>query len=93
MKPNKTQNSLDSQKIAAHNIIQAGSIYCAQLRAMMAPLFCSVSVLTQLNAVKIKFKRAVEENEIHLSPEIKKKVLEIAQEIFVHDNLQLNTLK
>lgn len=67
--------------LSAENILRAGAVYCDQLRAMMAPAFCAVSVLTQLKSVKSKFKLAIEENVGNLSLGLKPQVLAITNEM------------
>ncbi len=67
--------------LSAENILRAGVVYCDQLRAMMAPAFCAVSVLSQLKSVKSKFKLAIEENVENLNLGLKPQVLAITNEM------------
>jgi hypothetical protein len=76
-----TQESLSASGIAAHNILRASSLYCTQLRALMAPTFCSVSVLTQLQGIKNTFKKALDENVEYLDSELKASIVQLTQEM------------
>lgn len=72
---------------AAQVMSRAGSIYVAQLRAMMAPLFCTVNVLSHLTSAQQKFKQAIEQNVGFLPARDQSVILTLmAHMIAIHDD-------